>query len=262
MCQEGQHKSAPTLLPPPFPQHSDFENNKKWHFSLENDVYLDTFIISVPILPSTTFLGSSSLAGNGTDSSRVDEWISAKLGFFFICLLVLINDTFSDFSEVSGVTVDWFQYNQVCQFALIKRSLSFVQRRDAGQNATTGQQTNGNAPLTLLTQLYPWTTDLYLLWMRSRKYAEKFLQHLWMQFHIAHSCNLPLFLLTEGIKKLTQTAVQTPLFFYVAKVKKVWTAVSVKQIQVASLKQSFYKICKIMFLFSELLYFFFITLLL
>lgn len=70
------------------------------------------------------------------------------------------------------------------------------------------------------------------------------------------------FYLLKALKKLTQTAVQTPLFFNVAKVKKVWTAVSVKQIQVASLRQSFYKICKIMFLFSELLYFFFITLLL
>lgn len=40
------------------------------------------------------------------------------------------------------------------------------------------------------------------------------------QHHLAHSCNLPLFLLTEGIKKLTQTAVQMPLFFYAAKGKK------------------------------------------
>lgn len=33
-----------------------------------------------------------------------------------------------------------------------------------------------------------------------------------MQFHLVHSCNLPSFLLTEGIKKLTQTVVQMPLF--------------------------------------------------
>lgn len=40
------------------------------------------------------------------------------------------------------------------------------------------------------------------------------------QHHLAHSCNLPLFLLTEGIKELTQTAVQMPLFFYAVNGKK------------------------------------------
>lgn len=44
-----------------------------------------------------------------------------------------MNDIFSDVSEVNGVTVDWFQYDQVCQISLIKRSLSFVRQRDAGQ---------------------------------------------------------------------------------------------------------------------------------
>lgn len=59
----------------PLPPHSDLENNKNLHFSLEKGVYPDTLTSSVPVLPSTTFLGNSSPVGNGTDSSRMDDWI-------------------------------------------------------------------------------------------------------------------------------------------------------------------------------------------
>lgn len=125
-------------------------------------------------------------------------------------------------SEVSGVNVDWFQYNQVCP----NLNKSFLpEKRCWTANAPPGQQWAAMSHLLVrLSSSHTQQTFIHYGWG-----PRKFLKHLWRQFHITYSCHLPLFLLTEGIKKkMTQTAVQIPVLFSVAKVKPVWTAVTVK----------------------------------
>lgn len=115
----------------------------------------------------------------------------------------------------------WTDSN-ITEFANVPRCESFLREETRCwiAEATPGQQVSGNVPLALLAQLLPWTTDLYSLWMRPRNYSGKFLKHLRRQFHIAYSCHLPLFLLTEGIKKINPNSCSDSSIFYVTKGKK------------------------------------------